>query len=211
MLISQYDIHCFISDNISLNFARDHAAAHITTKIEYMLSPLPGTHSWHPKKNHLGGFFLHKTRQRENNCELSDPSSDAIYSCLSDALSSASFASLGSVRSWFHNSYAAVQSLLTVLTLLCVKPSFQCVSEVRSPRHSPTRGCGVHTCLWLFGEKKGLLLDKLYNAKAVSLLLFIRSTKLHVLIACNRFRTLHFAFVSHSSAPDGDLTKKMNV
>lgn len=73
-----------------------------------------------------------------------------------------------SARSWFHNSYAAVQSLLTVITyyILCIKPSYyQCVSEDGSPEFSQTFTYYRLWCTYLFVAIKGVYFGQTFSAK----------------------------------------------
>lgn len=98
---------------------------------------------------HLGGFFPYKTgQQKENHSEWSDPFQQCTLVCQPN-LALLHFFPV-SVSSWFHNSYRAVQSLLTVLTYSSLLISVSLKTEaLHSPRYSITTGCGVHICLWL--------------------------------------------------------------
>lgn len=97
--ISQFQIYCsFISDTFSVNFGIDFTATHTNTKIEYTPSALPDFLVKNPilalqkKPTIWVDFSFTKLDSKKNNRELSDQSS-AVYSCLSDSLSSASFVS----------------------------------------------------------------------------------------------------------------------
>lgn len=108
----------------------------------------------------------------------------------------------GSARSWVHNSYTAVQSLLTVITyyILCFKPSYQCRSEDGSPEFSQTFTYYRLWCTYLFVTVKGVYFGQTFNAKQC------HSRSHLIYAACLKslqpFKTLHFAFVSHSSVPE---------
>lgn len=104
--------------------------------------------------HHLGGFFLYKTGQQKTivNCLIGLQQRSLV--CQTHLALLHLFPR--SVRSWFHNSYTAVQSLLTVLTLLCVKPSYQCVSKDRSPEFSQTFNDNGLWCKYLFVAIKGV-------------------------------------------------------
>lgn len=86
---------------------------------------------------------------------------------------------LGSVRLWFHNSYTAVQSLLTVLTYSTLCQAFLSICGVPD----------IHLAqavvyIFLCGYERVYFQGK-NSMQSSATVAFIQSNKLHVLIACN--------------------------
>lgn len=97
---------------------------------------------WNIKSSHLGGLLLNKTVVK-NSSDHQQNTVVTFYIALRHLF-------YGSVRLQFHNSYTAVQSLPTLLTILCVEPTYQYVSEDRSPEASQTVTCYRLWCTYLF-------------------------------------------------------------
>lgn len=131
--------YCTISDNASVNSWIDCTAAHTNTEIESRALP-----DFLVKNSVLEAtiwvdFSLAKLDSKKTtvNCLISLQQYTLVCQIHLALLHLFS----GSVRLQFHNSYTAVQSLLTVLTILYVKPTYQCVSGDRRTVFSETVPC----------------------------------------------------------------------
>lgn len=145
---------------------------------------LSKTQSWHHKRLWLKDFFVYKSRQKKKKI-VNFLFSLQGYTVVCQTHLSLLYLFPGCVKLRFHYSDPAVQSLLTVLTVLCVCPFYKCVLEDRGPEFSHTFTYSTTTwCTYLFVPIKGVNFGK--NSRAVPLLFSL--AKLHVWIACNHLK-----------------------